>query len=38
MLMGFPLDYWTSANIQSAIASFGHLILWENERDHLTKF
>jgi hypothetical protein len=37
MLMGFPLYYWNSADIQSAIASFGRLILWENERDHLAR-
>jgi hypothetical protein len=37
MLIGFPLDYWNSANIYSVIASFGRLILWENERDHLAQ-
>jgi hypothetical protein len=37
LLMRFPFDYWSSANIQNAIASFGCLILWENERDHLTR-
>jgi hypothetical protein len=37
MLIGFPLDYWNSANIYSVIASFGRLIIWENETDHLAQ-
>jgi hypothetical protein len=27
---------WTNDYIQSALSSFGRLIMWENDRDHLT--
>jgi hypothetical protein len=33
----FPLDYWNNDNIQNAIASFGRVLLWENDRTHLTR-
>jgi hypothetical protein len=36
MLMGFPLDYWDNETIQNSIASFGRMLLWENDRSHLT--
>jgi hypothetical protein len=37
MLLGFPLDYWNSGDIQSVIASFGRIILWENDRNNLAR-
>jgi hypothetical protein len=37
MLMGFPLDYWDNETIQNSIASFGRMLLWENDRSHLTR-
>jgi hypothetical protein len=30
MLLGFPLDYWNSENIEDVIASFARLI-WERD-------
>jgi hypothetical protein len=33
MLLGFPLDHWNHDTIQNAIASFGRVILWENDND-----
>jgi hypothetical protein len=32
MLLGFPLDYRSSEYLQTAIGSFGRLILWEEDR------
>jgi hypothetical protein len=37
MLMGFPLNYWNNEAIQSALASFGRVILWKNDRSHLAR-
>jgi hypothetical protein len=37
MLLGFPLDSRNNDNIHNALASFGRMIVWENNRDHLTK-
>jgi hypothetical protein len=37
MLMGFPLDFWNQENIQYAIASFGRVIIWENDRTNLAR-
>jgi hypothetical protein len=37
MLLGFPLDYWNNEHIQSALASFGQMLMWENDRDHLAR-
>jgi hypothetical protein len=37
MLLGFPLDYWNTYSIQSALTSFGRMLIWENDRDHLTR-
>jgi hypothetical protein len=37
MLLGFPLDYWNSGDIQSWIASFGKIILWENDMHNLAR-
>jgi hypothetical protein len=37
MLMGFPPDHWNHECIQSAISSFGRLLLWKNDRAHLTR-
>jgi hypothetical protein len=31
MLLGFPLDYWNSKNIEATIASFGGLLIWERD-------
>jgi hypothetical protein len=36
MLLGFPLDHWNHTSIQCVIASFGRVILWENDVDYLT--
>jgi hypothetical protein len=37
MMLGFPLDHWNNESIQNAIASFGHLMMWKNDRRHLTR-
>jgi hypothetical protein len=37
MIFGFSLDYWNHESIQSAIASFGRVLLWENDRGFLTR-
>jgi hypothetical protein len=37
MLLGSPLDYWNNDHIQSALASFGRMLMWENDRDHLAR-
>jgi hypothetical protein len=37
MLLGFPLDYWNNDSIQNAPSSFGRMIMWENDRDHLAR-
>jgi hypothetical protein len=33
----FPLDYWNNEAIQNTLASFGRVILWENDRRHLAR-
>jgi hypothetical protein len=37
MLLGFPLDYWNNDSLQNVLASFGRMIMWENDRDHLAR-
>jgi hypothetical protein len=37
MLLVFPLDHWNNESIQNANASFGCLMMWENDRRHLTR-
>jgi hypothetical protein len=37
MLLHFPLDYWNHESIQSAFASFGRVLLWENDRGFLIR-
>jgi hypothetical protein len=37
MLLGFLLDYWNNYSIQSALASFSRMPMWENDRDHLAR-
>jgi hypothetical protein len=37
MLFGFPVDYWSNDCIQSAIASFGRVLLSENDRRKLAR-
>jgi hypothetical protein len=37
MLLGFPLDCWNNDSIQNALVSFGRMIMWENDRDHLAR-
>jgi hypothetical protein len=37
MLLCFPLDYWNNDCIQNALGSFGRMIMWENDRDHLQR-
>ncbi|TVU38188.1 hypothetical protein EJB05_11544, partial [Eragrostis curvula] len=37
MLMGFPLDYRTTQNIQSAINTFGRVTSWDDDRSCLTR-
>jgi hypothetical protein len=34
MMLGFPLDYWYHESIQNVVASFGRVLLWENDRGH----
>jgi hypothetical protein len=36
-LLGFPLDYWNHECIQNAIAPFGKVLLWENDKEHLAR-
>lgn len=35
MLLGFPLDYWEEDYIETAIASFGRLTYWEEDRRNM---
>jgi hypothetical protein len=37
MLLGFPLDHLNLDTIQNAIASFGRVILWENDKRYLAR-
>jgi hypothetical protein len=37
MLMGFPLDYWNHDCIQNALAGFGRVLLWENDKSFLAR-
>jgi hypothetical protein len=37
MLLGFPLHYRNNKNIQIAIASFGRVLLWKNDRVYLVR-
>jgi hypothetical protein len=37
MLLGFPFDYWTQEHIQNAIGSFGRVIMWDADRENLTR-
>ncbi|TVU49835.1 hypothetical protein EJB05_01173, partial [Eragrostis curvula] len=37
LLIGFPLDYWSRQHIETAIASFGRLQAWEEDRAHLSR-
>jgi hypothetical protein len=37
MLLGFSLDHWNGESIQMAIASFGKVTVWENDRRHLAR-
>jgi hypothetical protein len=37
MLLGFPLDYRSSEFLQAAIGSFGRLILWEEDRNNISR-
>lgn len=36
MLLDFPLDYWAQRHVESAIAPFGRLTFWEEDRRHLS--
>lgn len=37
LLLGFPLDYWEHEYIDNAVASFGRLTFWEEDRRHMTR-
>jgi hypothetical protein len=37
MLLGFPVDYWDTKIIHNALAPFGRLIIWENNRSYRTR-
>lgn len=37
MLMGFPLDYWNNASLQSAIGAFGRVLAWEDDQNFLAR-
>jgi hypothetical protein len=37
MLLGFPLDNWNNDSLQNVLASFGRMIMWENDQDHLAR-
>lgn len=37
MLMGFPLDYWNNASVQSANGFFGRVLAWEDDQNHLAR-
>jgi hypothetical protein len=32
-----PLDFWNIDNIQTVLAPFVRMLMWENDRDHLTR-
>jgi hypothetical protein len=38
MLLGFLLDHWNNDCIQNTIASFGIVLLWENDMRHLPDY
>jgi hypothetical protein len=35
--MVFPLDFWSIEDVQSAIASFGRVLHWEEDHSNLTR-
>lgn len=35
MLLDFPSDYWEDRYIQNALASFGKLLFWRNDKSKL---
>jgi hypothetical protein len=37
MLLGVPLDFWATAHIQCAIASFGRVLYWEEDHSNLAR-
>jgi hypothetical protein len=37
MLLGVPLDFWSTEHIQSAIASFGRVLHWEEDHSNLAR-
>jgi hypothetical protein len=37
MLLGFPLDFWSTEHVQSAIASFGRVLNWEEDHSNLAR-
>jgi hypothetical protein len=37
VMLRFPLDFWTTDYIQTALAPFGRMLMWENDRNHMTR-
>jgi hypothetical protein len=37
MLLGFPLDFWSTEHVQSAIDSFGRVLHWEEDHSNLAR-
>jgi hypothetical protein len=37
MLLGFPLDFWATKHIQSAVTTFGRVLHWEDDHSNLTQ-
>jgi hypothetical protein len=37
MLLGVPLDFWSTEHIQSAILSFGRVLHWEEDHINLAR-
>jgi hypothetical protein len=35
--MVFPLDFWSIEDVQSAIASFGRVLHWEEDHSNLAR-
>jgi hypothetical protein len=37
MLLGVPLNFWTTEHIQRVIASFGRVLHWEDDHSNLAR-
>jgi hypothetical protein len=37
MLLGIPLDFWSTEHVQNAITSFGRVLHWEEVHSNLCR-